>query len=267
MRITQADRDNYQLLRDTLACLAMSMDKVRGVMDESIISTMIRGASQGLVGRKDVVYFQQRKLVPASDKETATLKLSHLGWMIKSGYSRRGWRAARNYDLVHSISGPEIQTALGGFKGIRNPKGLQDLAAMLDEVRILKEELKGSFKWDSRVLQLPVPATLGNCLVSNTDYLDGQIKSMCLLLEGDWRSTIQLRVNYTIPNSIGSECGTMNLHGEPNFIAISEPDIFPHVLVLLAEAEAYTKQLYVERAAPLELFKEKYGQYLVLKQL
>lgn len=263
MIISKQDRENYTKLCALHMALVDSLGKCKHTVNEDQVYTVLYQAAKRLVGRKDMLWMDHDGSIrPATE---ATIKLSFAGFLKRDRWGKH-WARVREYDMWNYIFRESFITGLKGHPTKRNPAAMQDLCNILDDGLKLKG-LKDQGLDVSTKLFLPhaldVQEGLGSDELRLSNVKGFQVKAFELVSTAGWTCSIHLRC--IAPN--GTVYQIDDLVRQETFIRFSEQCLLDPIFTMLKDAKKYVDEQYEKKMEPQREFNQKYGQYLVAKEL
>lgn len=263
MIITQQDRDNYTKLCTSYNALYQTLSRIKEVVNEEHVYTIISSASKKLVGRKDVLYMDREGAL--CNKEEARIKLSFTGFMKRERW-QKGWSKIRAYDMWDYLIKTNLISGMSNQTTKRNPQAFQDLICILKDALLLREARNQELEVITK-LPLPRAIELPEGLYSDESRRE-LVKpitatTMTMLSSCGWTTSIVLELS--TPELDSHRLG--DITSKDLFIRLSTPEFLDPIFVMLKDAKEYAEKEIYKRGELQRNFDQKYGHYLVEKEL
>jgi len=266
MIITQQDRDNYTKLYSLYQDLIQSLDRIKKLVNDDQVYTILYQAAKRLVGRKDMLWMDRSGQVV--QRENAYIKLSFAGFMRRERWSRT-WKRIRKYEMWDYLFRPTFIAGIERHPTTRDPAAFKDLISILKDGSNLKE-VKNKELAVSTKLKLPKVIQVQSGLSTNETHskmVEGfQVCDLELISSvkwTDWNASIKLKC--ITPE--GEVCIINDLVQQETYLRFSETEILEPIYAVLKEAKRSVDEQYELLIQPQRDFNQKYGQYLVANEL
>jgi len=263
MIITQQYRDNYTKLHLLYQDLVQSLNRIKKIVNEDQVYTILYQAAKKLVGRKDMLWMNNDGEIV--QREDAYMKLSFAGFMRRERWSRT-WKRIRKYEMWDYLFRPTFIAGIERHPTTRDPAAFKDLISILKDGSNLKE-VKDKGLDVSTKLKLPKVIQVQSGLSTDETYskeVEGfQVCDLVLISSVNWNASIRLRCI-----TPGGEVHVIDdLVQQETYLRFSETEILEPIYTVLKEAKRFVDERYESLIQPQKNFNQKYGQYLVLKEL
>ena len=263
MIITQQDRDNYSKLCSLYQDLFQALGRIKKIVNDDQVYTILYQAAKRLVGRKDMLWLDNDGQVV--QKENAYIKLSFAGFMRRERWGRT-WKRIQEYEMWNYLFRSTFIEGLESHPTTRNPTAFKDLISILKDGSNLKE-VKNKGLDVSTKLKLPKVITVQQGLATDEIHakmVEGfQVCDLELISSVNWNASIKLKC--ITPG--GEVCIIDDLVRQETYLRFSEAEILEPIYTVLKEAKSFVDEQYELLMQPQREFNQKYGQYLVAKEL
>jgi hypothetical protein len=263
MIISQKDRDNYTKLCKMHMELHASLGKIKQIVNDEQVWTILSQAAKRLVGRKDMIYLDGSGNIVTADQ--ASIKLSFTGFMKKDRW-HRSWTRVRAHDMWDYLFKPALVSGLNGQTTKRNPEAFRDLVSVLQDGLGLKA-VKDLGLDVSTKLKLPNVETVQEGLSSDATRAalvrEFKVSEFELISTVSWGTAIRLKCITPDGESISID----DIVRQEMFMRFSDSIMLDAIFSMLRDAKKYVDEQYELKMEPQREFNKKYGQYLVAKEL